>query len=124
MLRSMNEQTELQWQRAVSPVGVIAAGFTSALTFWRYRQTVWPLILTIAATVLVYVAVFASRSHGAMHDTMADSRPALVHHHTLSSGRRALAGVGLGVLIAAQLWDLMRVRMRREPRPVPALKAS
>src|SRR5712691_1938015 len=157
----MNAHTNSKWGRAVSPVGVIAASFTtlcclgiaavlsfassigatfltrdsslrpillvtlavtaggSALTFWRYRQTVWPLALTVAASVWIYLAVFVSTGHDAMHDSMADSHAVAIHHQTLSGGRQALAGVGLAVLIGAQLWDLLRVRTQRQPRAVP-----
>jgi hypothetical protein len=95
-------------------LAVTAAG--SALTFWRYRQTVVPLALTVVASVWIYLVVFASVSHGAMHDSMGDAHSAAVHHHALSGGRQALAGVGLAVLIGAQLWDLWRVRAQRQLR--------
>src|SRR5712692_7054392 len=114
----MNDHADLKWERAVSPGGVIAAGFTtlcclgiaaalsfatsigatfltrdsslrpiliatlavttagSALTFWRYRQTVVPLALTVAASVWIYLAVFAGVGHDAMHDNMADAHSA------------------------------------------------
>src|SRR6266853_3591905 len=124
----MNEHANPKWERAVSPVGVIAAGFTtlcclgiaavlsfassigatfltrdsslrpilivtlavtvvgSALTFWRYRQTVWPLALTVAASVWIYLVVFVSRGHDTMHDTLADEHSSAIHHHALSKG--------------------------------------
>lgn len=155
----MNEQHQTKWQRAVSPVGVIAAAFTtlcclgiaavlsfassigatfltrdhtlrpilivtlaitiagSALTFWRYRQTIWPLALTIAASVWIYAVVFATTSHDTMHDNMS-SEHASASRHALSSGRQALAALGLAVLIGAQVWDVLRVRARRQSQHV------
>src|SRR5438876_4683518 len=77
----------------------------SSLTFWRYCQTVVPLALTVAASVWIYLAVFASAGHDAMHDNMAHAHRAAVHHHALSGGRQTLAGIGLAVLIGAQLRD-------------------
>ena len=162
----MNDQADPKWERAVSPVGVVAAGFTtlcclgmaaalsfassigatfltrdsslrpilivtlavtaggSALTFWRYRQTVWPLALTVAASVWIYLVVFASPGHDTMHDNMADAHAVAIHHHALSSGRQALAGLGLAVLIGAQLGDLLRVRAQRRPRAIAASEVS
>jgi len=162
----MNEQREAKWQRAVSPVAVVAAGFTtlcclgiaaalsfasslgatfltrdsslrpillvtlaataggSALTFWRYRQTLWPLALTVAASVWIYLVVFVSRGHDTMHDTKADEHGSAVHQHALSSGRQALAGLGLAVLVGAQLWDLVRVRAQRRPHAIATSEGS
>ncbi len=162
----MNDHADPKWERAVSPVGVIAAGFTtlcclgiaaalsfassigatfltrdsslrpiliatlavtaggSALTYWRRRQTVWPLALTIAASVWIYLVVFGSTSHDAMHDNMADAHSAAVHQQVLSGGRQALAALGLVVLIGAQLWDLLRVRAQRQPRAISAPEVS
>ena len=161
----MNDQADPRWERAVSPVGLIATGFTtlcclgiaaalsfatsigatfltrdsslrpiliatlaitaagSALTFWRYRQTVVPLALTLVAGVWIYLTVFAIVSHDAMHDNIRDAHSAVVYHQALSGGRQMLAGVGLAVLIGAQLWDLLRVRAQRQLRttPVPEL---
>src|SRR5712692_4115792 len=57
----------------IATLAITAAG--SALTFWRYHQTVVPLALTVAASVWIYVAVFASTGHDVMHDNMADSHP-------------------------------------------------
>src|SRR5712691_389424 len=130
----MNEQREAKWERAVSPIGVIAAGFTtlcclgiaavlsfassigatfltrdsslrpiliatlaitiagSALTFWRHRQTIWPLAITVAASVWIYAVVFATTSHDTMHDNMSDEHTS-ASRHALSSGRQALAGL-------------------------------
>lgn len=166
----MNDDADPRWERAVSPVGVVAAGFTtlcclgiaavlsfassigatfltrdsslrpvlivtlavtvagSALTFWRYRQTVWPLALTVAASVWIYVVVFVSTSHDSMHDNMhdnvIDAHSAGGHREALSGGRQALAGLGLALLIGAQLWDLFRVRAQRRARATPAPEIS
>jgi hypothetical protein len=166
VLRGMNDRADPKWELAVSPVGVIAAGFTtlcclgiaaalsfassigatfltrdsslrpilfvtlavttagSALTYWRHRQTVVPLAVTVAASVWIYLAVFASVGHDAMHDNMADAHVVAVHHHSLSGGRQALAGIGLAVLIGAQLWDLLRVRTQRQLQATPVAKVS
>jgi hypothetical protein len=94
----------------------------SALSYWRHRRP-GPLVLTTLAAVWVYSVVFvvgtghgghADAGHG---DHMADH---MVEHgakhggHGFTGGRLALVWVGLAALVAAQVWDLVRVR--RGPR--------
>lgn len=82
----------------------------SALTFTRHRKP-GPLILTIAAGLWIYVFTFAvgARSHAAEHGA---SHPGL-------GGRSALVWFGLAVLIAAQVWDMLGMRVgRRSARAV------
>lgn len=93
---------------------VTAAG--SGLTFWRHRHP-GPLLLTVFAGVWVYAFTFVIKSggHAAMHDDMshANHHGAHLTHAGLSGGQRTLVWLGLGVLIAAQLWDVLRVRSAR-----------
>ena len=43
----------------------------SALSYWRHRGTIGPLLLTIAASVWIYGLIFViDTSHGASPDTM------------------------------------------------------
>ena len=149
-------------ERAVAPLGLIAAGFTaacclgvsaalsfatalgatfltrdatlepiliatllftcagSALTYWRHRHTVGPLVLTVAASVWIYLLVFGLDS--GMHDNMNDAHGSTAMHDGLTNGRQALVWLGLALLISAQVWDLVRLRQRHvtvEPLAVP-----
>jgi len=85
----------------------------SALTFWRHRNP-GPLLTTVLASLWIYglVYVVGSGTHGD-HDTM--------HHeaaHTgLSSGRQSLVWLGLVALVAAQLWEVTRIKRRRRSGP-------
>ena len=87
----------------------------SALTYWRHRHP-GALIVTTLAAVWVYSVIFlAGGSHSAstmadhMTDHMADHASG---HAGLGGGRLALAWIGLGVLVAAQVWDVGRIRRR------------
>lgn len=142
-------------ERAVAPVGLIAAGFTAAcclgvsaalsfatalgatfmtrdatlepiliatllvtcagsvLTYWRHRHTIGPLVMTIAASVWIYLLVFGLDS--AMHDNMNDAHGSTAMHDALTNGRQALVWLGLALLISAQVWDLARLRQRHVP---------
>lgn len=88
----------------------------SALTYWRHRHP-GQLILTALAAVWVYGVIFlAGGSHGGYADVsttdhMADHDHASAHAG-LGGGRLALAWVGLAVLVAAQVWDVVRVCRR------------
>ena len=93
----------------------------SALTYWRHRRP-GPLVVTVLAAVCVYSVIFllggSHSGHGAstmadqMTDHMADHASG---HAGLGGGRLTLAWTGLAVLVAAQVWDLVRIR-RRGPR--------
>lgn len=82
----------------------------AALTYWRHRRNPIPLLLTVAAGVSIYSLLFVYPNGGAMHDHMAD---AATHVHQLSTGRQTLVWAGLAVLVAAQVWDYLRVRRAR-----------
>lgn len=94
----------------------------SLLTFWRHRALVWPLAATVAAAVLIYSAVYVGLGPGGMNDGMAGEAPAGpgVGHGGLGNGRLAMVWVGAVVLIAAQLWDLRRVRRSRRAASIRA----
>lgn len=105
---------------SLRPILVVTLALTtlgSALTFWRHRRTVWPLVLTAAASIWIYTMVFglsSSASHDTTHDDTDHAQAASSAQHAgLSTGRQALVWVGLAVLIAAQIWDLIRVRAAR-----------
>lgn len=111
--------TFLTRDSSLRPILVGTLAFTvaaSALTWWRHRDTLWPLLATVVASVAIYVAVFGGVSHGSgadtMNDGMADHATA-VHGHGLSGGRLAVAWVATAVMVAAQIWDLRRVRATR-----------
>ena len=152
-------------ERAVAPVGLIAAGFTaacclgvsaalsfatalgatfmtrdatlepilivtpivtcagSALTYWRHRHTFGPLVLTVAASVWIYLLVFGLES--GMHDNMNDAHGSTAMHDGLTGGRQALVWLGIALLISAQVWDLVRVRQRHVPiEPLAGLEGG
>ena len=94
-------------------LAVTVAG--SALTFWRHRALVWPLVATIAASVLIYGAVYVGLGAGGMNDGMAGEAPAPAGggHGGLSDGRLVLVWAGAALLTGAQLWDLRRARHAR-----------
>jgi MerC mercury resistance protein len=161
------------WQRLVSPVSVVASGFTalcclgisaavslatsvgatfmtsdstlrpllivflaitviaSAFSFRRHRLP-WPLVITVLAAVGVYVSIFnpfaghgteaATGAHGDDHmgdDHMGDE--AAMHggaagaehgggHAAFSTPHLLLVAVIFAVLIAAQVWDFLKLR--------------
>lgn len=90
-------------------LGVTTVG--AALTYWRHRRTLLPLILTIGAGAWIYTLVFGAAGR-AMHDHMSGpAGHANVHH--LGAGRQALVWAGIAVLVGAQAWDFMRARQAR-----------
>ena len=95
----------------------------SVLTFWRHRALVWPLAATVGAAVLIYSAVYVGLGPGGMHDGMAGEAPAGpgAGHGGLGNGRLEAVWIGAVVLIAAQLWDLHRVR---RSRGAPSIRAE
>ena len=102
-------------------LGVTVMG--SALTFWRHRRLVWPLAITVGAAMLIYGAVYVGLGAGGMHDGMAGEAPADTGagHGPLGSGRLTLVWAAAASLIAAQLWDLRRVRRLRRCPCTPAV---
>lgn len=82
----------------------------SALTYWRHRHTIGPLVLTVAASVWIYLLVFGLDS--GMHDNMNDAHGSTAMQGGLTGGRQALVWLGIMLLISAQVWDLVRVRQR------------
>lgn len=91
----------------------------SALTFWRHRRP-GPFALTAAAAIWVYSFIYlvagghAASGHG---DHMADhmsgqSATRAADRAGFGGGRLTAVWLGLAVLVAAQVWDLVRVRRR------------
>ncbi len=85
----------------------------SALTFTRHREP-GPLISTIAAGLWIYVFAFAvgASPHAAARDDAIGGHEHGASHPGLG-GRSALVWFGLAVLIAAQVWDVLRMRVGR-----------
>ena len=107
----------------IATLGLTCAG--SALTFWRHRNTILPLLMTIAASVAIYTLVYgfslATGGQDTMNDGMGDS-PTTAHaaQHGMSSGRQTLVWVSVAILLASQLWDVLRVRRKRTAvGPIP-----
>ena len=92
-------------------LAVATAG--AALTYWRHRRNPIPLLLTVAAGVSIYTLIFVDLHAAAMHDHMADAASTTAHVHHLGAGRQTLVWAGLAVLVAAQVWDYLRVRRAR-----------
>jgi len=83
------------------------------LTFTRHRKP-GPLIVTIAAGLWMCVLTFAvgaSSRGAARHDAMGAHEDGASHQGL--GGRSALVWFGLVVLIAAQVWDVFRMRVGR-----------
>ncbi len=97
----------------------------SALTFWRHRRP-GPLALTAVAAIWVYAFIYlVGGSHGGtghgdhMADHMSDhmsDHATHAAHAGFSGGRLTAVWLGLAVLVAAQVWDLVRIRTGRSPR--------
>lgn len=88
----------------------------SALTYRRHRQP-GPLALTTLAAVWVYAMVFVVGSGHAGHADAGHGDHMVEHAaqhvgHAFTGGRLALVWIGLGALVGAQVWDLVRVRRR------------
>ena len=100
-------------------LAVTVAG--SALSFWRHRGLAWPLVVTIAASMAIYSALYVGLGPGGM-GAMAGDAPAVAGagNDGLSNGRQAIVWASAALLIAAQLWDLRRSRhSRRSPSTQP-----
>ena len=93
-------------------LAVTVAG--SALTFWRHRGLAWPLVVTVAASLAIYSAVYIGLGAGGMNDGMVGEAPAHAGvDHGLGNGRLVIVWAGAALLIGAQLWDLRRARRSR-----------
>lgn len=77
----------------IASIAVSVAG--SVLTYWRHRDP-GPVLLTLTAGAFLYWQIYG-RSGG----------------HGFTGGRLALVWVALAVLVAAQLWDVIRLRSMR-----------
>jgi hypothetical protein len=96
---------------------------------WTYRRhhSLPPLLLTIAAAVLVYAALYGpldhgigvSGGHGAQHGTTHDAMTTAAGSHGGISAT-VLVWIGLGLLLAAQVWD----RAARSPLQSLTVAAS
>ena len=92
-------------------IGVTIAG--STLTY-RAHRNLFPLMLTIAAGAWIYWFTFIGVGHVPASESsdhmvgMADGTNTLVN-----SPHWALVWAGLAVFVAAQVWDLLRVRACR-----------
>jgi hypothetical protein len=87
----------------------------SALSYWHHRRA-GPLALTTLAGVWVYAVVFVVGSGqggqaGAEHGDHMVEPAATQVGHGFTGGRLTLVWVGLAALVAAQAWDLLRVRL-------------
>jgi len=97
-------------------LAVTVAG--SALTYWRHRRPV-PLLLTVVAAIWVYALIFiVGGSHGGHADHMADQMADHMTDHAgghagFGTGHLALIWLGLAVLVAAQVWDVVLHLPRR-----------
>jgi len=94
----------------------------SALTFRRHRRP-GPLALTSTAAIWVYTSIYlVGGTHGGtghgdhMADNMTDHATQAAHLAGFSGGRLTAVWLGLAVLVAAQVWDLVRIRTRHAPR--------
>jgi hypothetical protein len=88
-------------------VGTLALTVAASVLTYRLRHRIAPLLITVASAIWVYGFTFLfGASHGghAQGDNMTGTAGA---HTGLSGGRLILVWVGLGVLVAAQLWDLV-----------------
>ena len=85
----------------------------SALTYWRHRNPL-PLLLTAAAGAWVFLFTFVivGRAHAGSHDTMAGMASTSGHAGT-PAPHWPLVWAGLAVFLAAQVWDVVRVRRGR-----------
>ena len=81
----------------------------SALSFWRHRGLAWPLVVTIAASVAIYSALYVGLGPGGM-GAMAGDAPAVAGagNDGLSNGRQAIvwasASPSLKRMTNARIW--------------------
>lgn len=122
--------TFLTRDATLQPLLAVTLAITVAGSVWTYRRhrSPLPLLLTIAASALVYSALYGRLdngigvahaagehgSHGAMRDSITTAGGS---HGGISA--TVLVWIGLGVLLVAQLWDVRRVR-RCNISPSPA----
>ena len=108
----LTRDTALRPLLAVTLVVTVAG---SALMFWHHRGLVWPLAVTVGASVAIYSALYVGRGAGGMNDGMEGEDPALAGagHDGLGHSRFVIVWAGAALLVGAQLWDLRRVRSPR-----------
>lgn len=123
--------TFLTHDTTLRPLLAIALGITVAGTVWTYRhhRSLPPLILTVAAAALVYAALYgplsgvggthATGSRAGHQDAMHDTMTGTATSHSGGSAN-VLVWIGLGLLLAAQLWDIRRLRTCAVATPLPA----
>jgi MerC mercury resistance protein len=106
--------------RPILAITLVLTVAGSALTFWRHRRP-GPLIVTAVAAVSVYGTLFLAGgspgAHGGSSEHMTDQLAGHMADHAgghagFTGGRLTLVWVGLALLVAAQAWDLVRVRVR------------
>ena len=112
--------TEDSSLRPILAATLVLTVVASALTFARHRRP-GSLIVTALAAISVYTVIFVIGAGGssgatAMADQMTNHAAG---HGGLGGGRLAIAWTGLVILVAAQLWDVVRVR-----RPARARRAT
>jgi len=139
--------TFLTRDATLQPLLAVTLAVTVLGSVWTYRRhrSLLPLLLTVAASTLIYSALFgpldggigvthAAAGHGAQHaahDTMHDAMPSTATSHGGHDAMTTVAGshggvsatvlvwIGLAGLLVAQLWDVRRVR-RCKISPSPA----
>jgi hypothetical protein len=106
--------TFLQQDSTLRPLLVVTLGITvvgSALTFWRHRNPI-PLLMTVVAGGWIYWFTFVAAGVAVGGgDTMESAAPAAGHE---AGGHQGLVLAGLAVFLAAQVWDVVRVRACRK----------
>jgi len=111
--------TFLTEDSTLRPLLIVTLAVTAvgcALTFWRHRNP-GPLLLTVAAAVWIYAFVYVVATSGHPDHDAPDHAAAA--HGAFTSEHRMVIWLGLGVLVAAQLWDVTRVRRARQSQHLP-----
>ena len=112
-------------------LALVIAVVAGTVVFLHHRHP-GPLIATMLAGVWVYVFTFVvdrgshSEAHGAhghhlgLHGHHMSEPSSDATHAGMTSGQRALVWAGLTILVAGQLWNVMRARrgQRRESQLV------
>jgi hypothetical protein len=87
----------------------------SLLTYRRDRDTIFPLIMTVASGAWIFTILYGidfteDTSHSSAHG---DGSSATNGSHALGNSQQALVWVGLAFLVGAQIWDVLRVRTKQ-----------
>jgi len=126
--------TFLTRDATLRPLLAVALGITVAGAVWTYRRhrSLPPLILTVAAAALVYAALYgpltgvggthATESRAGHRDATHDTMTGAASSHGAGSAN-VLVWIGLGLLLAAQIWDIRRVRTCAVPPPLIAARS-